>query len=348
MKPVFEFKTLNDYVRVYNDRVILEPKGLKSWGVDGACEILFESIEEIQFKEANFVSKGFMHFSTSDSDSSKPMTMMRAGTDMNSFVFKKGSQEVVKEVHDYVISQVENPSRTKGDNSGPWSTLRQGSKSPTLLEGVVEGGELITHKPLPSRKDSFEEYGRLTKARDWKGIFEFNNSSIDDFGTKKELGVLHTYLTEREIVFALASGILSQTDTSNSMDFGTNTWLIVLTDKRVLLLDHAMMSSSVDTQSVRHDKIQAISASQGWMFGKLTIDIGNRSILVDNSNKKDVKVFAELANDWLEFRADQSAPNQPSTSDPISELARLADMKSAGILDDDEFAVAKAKILSKI
>jgi hypothetical protein len=329
MKPVFEFKTIMNYVRVYSDRVILEPKGVKSWGADGASEILFESIEEIQFKEANFVSNGFMHFSTSDVDSSKPMTLIRAGNDKNTFVFKKSSQEVVKEVQGYVISQIENPSRTK-------------------LEGVVQGGELITHKPLPSRKESFEEYRRLTKARDWKGIFEFNNSSIDNFGTKKELGVLHTYLTEGEIVFALASGILSQTETSNSMDFGTNTWLIVLTDKRVLLLDHAMLSSSVDTQSVRHDKIQAISASQGWMFGKLTIDIGNRSILVDNSNKKDVKVFAELANDWFEFRADQSVPNQPSTSDPISELARLADMKSAGILDDDEFSAAKAKILSRI
>ncbi len=329
MKPVFEFKAIMNHVRVYNDRIILEPTGVKSWGADGDNEILFKNIKDIQFKEANFVTNGFMHFSTSYADSSKPMTLMRAGNDKNSFVFKKGTQEDAKKVHDYVATQRSNPSRIE-------------------LEGVVEGGKLITHKPLPSRKKDFEEYRRLTEARDWRGIFEFNNSNIDDFGTKKELGVLHNYLAEGEIVFALASGILSQTDTSNSMDFGTNTWLAVLTDKRVLLLDHAMLSSSVDTQSVRHDKIQAISASQGWIYGKLIIDIGNRSILVDNSEKRDVKVFAELANDWLECRADQSAANQPTASDPIAELARLADLKSAGILDDDEFAAAKAKILSKI
>ena len=333
MKPVFELKAVMDQVKVYLDRIILIPTGIKSWGADGANEILFKNIRDIQFQEATFLTRGFMYFSTSDADISKPMTLYCAGNDKNTFVFKSDAQLEAQKIHDYIKTQRLNPSSAENEAD---------------IDQEVEGEVKIFYAPLPSRKKDFEEYRRLTHAQDWQGIFEFNNSNIDDFGTKKELGVLHIYLTDGEIVFALASGMLSQTDTSNSLDFGLNTWLVALTNKRVLLLDHAMLSSAVDTQSVRHDKIQAISASQGFMLGKLTIDIGNRSILIDNSNKKDVKVFAALANNWLEFKADQGAPNHPAASDPISELARLAELKSAGILDEKEFAAAKTKILNKI
>lgn len=322
MKPVFELKAIMDFVKVYSDRIVLEPKGVKSWGGTGTNEILFKEISNVQLKEANLLVNGYIHFELLDSESSEPMTLMRASNDKNSFVFRNGANQDAKKIYEYVEAQRTNPSDIEEDT--------------------------IFRTPLPSKQEDFDEYKRLTENRDWQGIFEFNNSAIDDFGVKKELGILHSYLSEGEVVFALASGILSQTDTSNPMDFGANTWLVALTDKRVLFLDHAMLNSSVDTQSIRHDKIQAISASQGWVFGKLTVDIGNRSILVDNSNKKDVKIFATLANDWLEFRVNQSAPPQPLESDPIAELSRLADLKSAGILDDDEFAAAKAKILSKI
>lgn len=337
MKPVLEFKAVMDQVKVYFDRIVLTPTGIKSWAVDGANEILFKNIKDIQFQEATLLTRGFMYLSTSVAESGKPMTLYRAGNDKNTFMFKSDALLEAQKIHDYIKTQRLNPS--SADNE---------TENEAEIEAEVEGGAEIFHVPLPSRKEDFEEYRRLTHAEDWEGIFEFNNSNIDDFGTKKELGVLHTYLTDGEIVFALASGMLSQTDTSNSLDFGLNTWLAALTNKRVLLLDHAMLSSAVDTQSVRHDKIQAISASQGFMFGKLTIDIGNRSILIDNSNKKDVKVFAALANNWLEFMADQGAPNHPAASDPISELARLAELKSAGILDEQEFAAAKTKILNKI
>jgi len=196
--------------------------------------------------------------------------------------------------------------------------------------------------------DNFDEYERLTKTRDWAGIFKLNDTKIDALGTKKELGVLANYLEDGEVVFALASGVMSQTGTSNSFDFGTNTWLAALTNERILLLDHAMLSSSVDTQSVRHDRIQAVSASQGWVLGKIMVDIGNRSIKIDNCQKAHVSIFASLANRWLkEFQKPESS-STPTSNNPIDELERLAKLKMAGILDESEFAAAKAKILARI
>jgi hypothetical protein len=92
---------------------------------------------------------------------------------------------------------------------------------------------------------------------------------------------------------------MSQTQTSNAFDWGTNTWLVVLTNERFLFLDHAMLTRSVDTQSIRHDSVQAVSASQGWMLGKIQVDLGARTVIIDNCQKATVSVVASMANKWL-------------------------------------------------
>jgi len=43
--------------------------------------------------------------------------------------------------------------------------------------------------------------------------------------------------------------------------------------------------------------------------------------------------------------AAQQAPTAPGPADPVAEIERLADMKAQGILTDEEFAAAKAKLL---
>ncbi|KEO53294.1 hypothetical protein [Thioclava indica] len=98
---------------------------------------------------------------------------------------------------------------------------------------------------------NIEQYKAFTQQRNWAEIFKLNNLKIDTFGTKKELNVLGDCLQESEIVFALVSGVMSQSETSNDFDFGANTWVAALTSERVLCLDHAMLTSSVDTQSIR-------------------------------------------------------------------------------------------------
>lgn len=160
--------------------------------------------------------------------------------------------------------------------------------------------ELTTNiRPWEHQFDNYEKYEAYTRSNDWLGICYINGRNIDSLGTKKELAVLSGYLEKGEVVFALSSGIMKQTETSNSFDFGSNTWLVALTSERFLFLDHAMLTKSVDTQSVRHDHVQAVSASQGMILGKIIIDLGSRTIVVDNCQKGDVKVMAGLANKWL-------------------------------------------------
>ncbi len=199
--------------------------------------------------------------------------------------------------------------------------------------------------------ENYEKYAELTKTQDWAGICRLNNVAIDSFGTKKELKVLPKHLEEDEVVFALTSGIMNQTKTSNAFDFGTNTWLVVLTNERFLFLDCAMLTKSVDIQSIRHKNVQAVSSSQGWVFGKVMIDLGSRMVEVDNCNKATVAPFSSLANKWLkELEANEASAVAPSLggSSAMDELKKLAELHSSGVLTDEEFQTAKGKVLASM
>lgn len=198
--------------------------------------------------------------------------------------------------------------------------------------------------------ENFEEYAKCTEAEDWSGICKLNDVGLDSFGTKKELKVLTQYLEPDEVVFALTSGIMSKTETSNSFDFGSNTWLVVLTSDRFLFLDAAMLSSSVDTQSIRHDNVQAVSASQGMILGKIIVDLGSRMLVIDNCQKATVKVVANLANKWIkELSVKRNNANillpTPSQTPLLDLLERLEKLYSLGAFSDKEFDEAKNKLL---
>jgi len=197
---------------------------------------------------------------------------------------------------------------------------------------------------------NYAKYERHTKTRNWKAICVLNNINLDSFGTKKELAVLPNYLEDGEVVFALTSGMMKQTHTSNLSDSGVNTWLVVLTSDRFLFLDHAMLTTSVDTQSIRHDRVQAVSASQGWVLGKITVDIGARTVVIDNCQKATVSPIANLANKWLSAlqkrQQESAAGGSIGGKSPLDEIKKLVELHSMGALSDEEFAVAKAKLLA--
>lgn len=199
--------------------------------------------------------------------------------------------------------------------------------------------------------ENFEKYSEYTKLANWEAICKLNAVELDSFGTKKELKALSEYLEPDEVVFALTSGVMSQTETSNSFDFGANTWLVVLTSDRFLFLDAAMLTKSVDTQSIRHDNVQAVSASQGFMFGKIQVDLGSRLLVIDNCQKATVKVIANIANKWLKelgkSRNSASIVAEKESQTPLLDLLeRLEKLFTLGALSAQEFNDNKNKLLN--
>ena len=336
MQPAFEFSALLHNVFVYPNKVVIRPGMVLKMGGAADQEILFESISKISLREANIATNGFVHFSIQGEANQEPPSLLSASNAKNTFMFRHGKNSDAIRIKKYIEEQ-QNLSQTERDMG--------------MMD--VKVGHNTAKPPSPISSKDLDQYRKLTAERDWSGIFKFNDLTTELVGVSKELKVLHQYLNENEIVFALAAGVISQTTTSNNTDFGFNTWLAVLTDRRFLMLDHAMMSNSVDTQSIRHEHIQAVSSSQGWMFGKITIDIGNRSVAIDNCDKEHVKAFSRIANDWLESMArrvetvDSDPKSATLSSNLVGDIQRLAELKSSGMLTEEEFSAAKAALIAK-
>ena len=169
--------------------------------------------------------------------------------------------------------------------------------------------------------NNLDKYYEYTKTLDWRAICKLNNIDLESFDTKKELNILENYLEEDEVVFALTSGIMTQIGISDTFDFGANAWLVVLTSDRFLFLDCAMLSISVDTQSIRHDRVQAVSSSQGWFLGKIMLDLGSRELVIDNCQNSTVAVIAALSNKWIKEFSEEERSVQLSRARSVSQSA---------------------------
>ena len=199
--------------------------------------------------------------------------------------------------------------------------------------------------------NNYDKYAEYTKTGSWGEICRLNNVELDSFGTRKELKALPEYLEPDEVVFALTSGVMNQSETSNSFDFGANTWLVVLTSDRFLFLDAAMLTKSVDTQSIRHDHVQAVSASQGLMLGKIMVDLGSRMLVIDNCQKATVKVLANIANKWLkelsEKKESARKPASLTSETPLLDtLERLYKLWKLGALTESEFKEGRQRLFA--
>ena len=168
----------------------------------------------------------------------------------------------------------------------------------------------------------------------------------------KEMHRLPEQLQAGEVVFAFTAGVMINTRDSNNSDFGISTWLVVLTDRRFLFLDAAMLSSALDVHSILHKNVQAVRVAQGFILGKINIDTGGRSTCVDNCEKKSVKALGDLANDWLQVLEERkSTPIKPEATtgeSGLDKLKKLGELKALGLVSEQEFNEAKTKILASL
>lgn len=158
----------------------------------------------------------------------------------------------------------------------------------------------------------------------------------DQFFTKKELLHLPSVLSDDEQVLAFTSGLMDG-----------NTWLIALTNQRVIFLDKGMIYG-LKQATIPLDKVNAVSGETGIFFGKIIIEDGASSRVITNVWKKTVIAFTNKMREAMnDIRPPRSAfsPPPPSSDDVISKLERLSVLKSSGVLTQEEFDRQKAIIL---
>jgi len=160
----------------------------------------------------------------------------------------------------------------------------------------------------------------------------------DQFFTKKELDYLPEILSDGEEIIAFTSGVMDG-----------NTWLITLTDKRIIFLDKGMIYGLEQT-IINLDKINSVSGKTGIFFGEIFIEDGANERHIDNVWKGTVKIFTNLVMEAIEnhrnkLNTPQVIQQQVTEEDPYAKLEKLAGLRDKGIISEEEFTVAKQKLL---
>ncbi len=112
--PVYQMKGVNDLLEVYENKLVITPKGVMGFlnkGLKGQKEIPFRSITAIQFKKAGSMTKGYLQFTIPGGKESKS-GLMAAVRDENTFMFGSGTgfgndalNRKVEEIKRYIETQ---------------------------------------------------------------------------------------------------------------------------------------------------------------------------------------------------------------------------------------------------
>ena len=177
-----------------------------------------------------------------------------------------------------------------------------------------------------SKEQLSSEYDRIAKA-----------TGDDRFFTKKELYHLPKVLAAGEQILAFSSGLMEG-----------HTWMIALTDRRIIFLDKGLIYRLQQT-SIDLDKVNAIGCETGIIFGTITIEDGASSRSIAKVLKRTVIPFINMVRDAMEARKTsiRRSISPDSGDDVVSKLERLAALKEKGTLSEDEFEQQKARLIGR-
>ena len=163
--------------------------------------------------------------------------------------------------------------------------------------------------------------------------------ALGDFhqwGTKKEVRHLPAVLNTGETIRAVTSGV-----------YQGNTWVVTVTDQRILFLDKGMFYGVTQVELPLR-QIDTISYKTGLLYGELRLATGSGKSIVKKIRKGEVAKISSLVSSLV--RNAHSPTTQPKTppalEDVASQLERLASLMERGVLTREEFARQKARLLA--
>ena len=113
-------------------------------------------------------------------------------------------------------------------------------------------------------------------------------------------------------------------------------------------MDSALLTESLNQHSIPLKRVQAVSAHQGFILGKIVVETGGKRTIIDNAEKSTVQKFAELANQLIQDIVDAEDAPVASEESNLDKLKKLGELKEAGVITEKEFTEQKTKLLKDI
>jgi hypothetical protein len=122
-----------------------------------------------------------------------------------------------------------------------------------------------------------------------------------------------------------------------------STGAIALTDRRIMWVREGLVNKTSEDWPL--STITTVAWKSGLALGKITITAASTSAVVANVDKKVGARFVDEARARIGARATTATSMPPAAMSTADELGKLGELHAAGVLSDDEFAAAKARLL---
>ena len=136
--------------------------------------------------------------------------------------------------------------------------------------------------------------------------------------------------------------------------YKNNSGVLVATDRRMLFVDKGFLGQ-LKVEDFPYDKISSIESNRGILLGSITIYASGNQERIDNIPKAQIDSFVAAQRDKISSLKHKNAvdpsPSSHSGSQSqsvIDELEKIGKLHQQGILTDDEFEQAKARLLRSI
>ena len=184
---------------------------------------------------------------------------------------------------------------------------------------------------------------------------------VDTTWTTKEIRYLETILKPGEEVLHVVSGLMSQNEVSisgnrkelmGSGSSNTATWLMALTDQRIILLNRHFLIGTEQIE-IPLTSVNSIARQSRILFSSISIMHGSGGIIIDNVSKGCDKAFVDKANNAIEEAKNASTnrivsaiENSYRNYSPADELKKYKELLDIGAITPAEFNAKKKQLLN--
>lgn len=323
-----EFKGYNGTITLDDDALTIVHSGFvaKSGGlvIDQPRRIPLQAISSVVLKDATRLVNGWITLGVGGSVA-QALGASQAPSDPNSVMFRFKDREAFGELRDRLAAAIEtnraagiDASTVEADAAAPSRVNRMEARNEerkTAAAAAILGSE--------SRPDIEAAAARMT----WR------------FGGRRELKNLASHLHDGETVRIIAQG-----------SYEGKQGIVALTDARLLFLFHGIVGRAKEDFPLR--LISSVQTKSGFGTGELKIFVSGNNAVISGVITSDLEPLADAVRAELAAQHSASQSAAPSAAapatDPFEAMEKLAALRDAGILSDEEFEVKKKDLLDRM
>jgi hypothetical protein len=327
-----ECKGYNGTIVAEGDHLIITHSGLvaKSGGlvVDQPRRIPLQAVSGVDLKAASRMTNGWLTVGLGGV-APPQLSAGTAASNADTVMFRHKSKDEFKALYDWLVTVVEHnqaegtdPSTVEFDAAGETRTERIQAKA----DGAREKAKLSqTEKMTGPLGDERPDIVAAAARMSWQ------------MGGKRELKKLAGHLHKGETVRFIAQGT-----------YENDQGIVVLTDVRLLFLFHGVMRQRKEDFPLR--LISSVQTKSGMVTGEMKVFVSGNSSSISGIVKSDLGPLADTVRQGMatQHAAPPTAPPAAAADDPYEALQKLASLRDAGVLTEEEFETKKQDLLGRM